>query len=66
MVQEVANVEQTGPEIEPRIAAIVDTIASKGISDEALEEKTKAVFRPKNCAQLGKIKVNQTIWDKVK
>ena len=63
MVQEVANVEQTGPEIEPRIAAIVDTIASKGISDEALEEKTKAVFRPKNCAQLGKIKVNQTIWD---
>ena len=55
--------DEVGDSIDGRLSVIVNSLLTKGMADDKLQEKMNRIACPQNCEVLTKVKVNQLIWD---
>ena len=55
--------DEVGDSIDGRLSVIVNSLLTKGMADDKLQEEMNRIARPQNCEALTKVKVNQLIWD---
>lgn len=54
--------DEVGDPIDSERSVIVNSLLTKGMADDKLQEEMNRIARPQNCEALTKIKVNQLIW----
>ena len=57
--------EETGPSINAKLANVVNATVKEGLPEEKIKEKLNKYYRPENCESLTKVRVNQSIWDRL-
>ena len=55
--------DEPGDPIDGELSVIVNSLLTKGMADDKLQEKMNRIACPQNCEALTKVKVNQLIWD---
>ena len=55
--------DETGPDVDTKLASIVKTLIKDRLPEEKLQDKMNKYHRPGNCENLTKVRVNQAVWD---
>ena len=55
--------DELGDPIDGELSVIVNSLLTKGMADDKLQEKMNRIACPQNCEALTKVKVKQLIWD---